>query len=169
MYMNNYIDVTEKWIKEAKPKSGIIRFLNYAIASDNKKYDFTNSVLSFDIDNDFDIGTWFKNTLWGNVRYQPAIKYPHRIKTADLRVFRCPYIMGKTIEIKTINSKRRDGIGRRLKEAQKQSENILLDVTNYPFDIEIIKYEIHKFFVNHKTIKTIIVKRDNSLLFVWQK
>ena len=167
--MVNYIDVTDKWIKEAKPRKGNISFINYAITIDNQKYDFTNSTLGFEVDNDFYVGTWFKNTIWGNCRFQPAVNNPQGIRTADLRIFHCPFIEGKTIEIKTISSGRKDGIVRRLKEAKGQSENVLVDVTNFPYDEETIKHEIHKYYINHDTIKLIAVKKHNDLLFVWQK
>lgn len=166
---NNYIDVTEKWLKEAKPKKGKIKFLNYAITSKNMKYDFSNSILGFNVDDDLEIGTWFKNNIWGNCRFQPTVDYPQGIRVPDLRVFNCPFIDGRTIEIKTINSKRKDGITRRLKEAIKQSQNVLVDVSNYRFDLKIIKQEISKYYEKHNSIKTIIVKKHNNLLFVWQR
>ena len=47
---NNYIDVTEKWLKEAKPNMGNIEFSSYVISSANKEYDSTNSILNFEKD-----------------------------------------------------------------------------------------------------------------------
>lgn len=46
----------------------------------------------------------------------------------------------------------------RLKEAKGQSENVLVDVTSFPYDKDIIKHEIRKYFTKHETIKYIAVK-----------
>lgn len=167
--IDQYIDVTEKWIKEAKPKKGKIKFLKYSITNKNEKYSLSNSILGFDINDDFFVGTWFKNNIWGNCRFQPSVNFPQGIRTPDLIVFNCPFLSGRTIEIKTVKSKRKDGLARRLKEARGQSENVLLDVSDYEFDIDVIKQEVQKYFVKHKTLKTIITKKNNLLLFVWRK
>ena len=165
-----YIDVTEKWIKEAKPKKGSIKFLNYSITLEGERFDSSNSILDINVDEDYHVGTWFRNNIWGNTRIQPAIVFPHKKRSADLRLFgKCPLVEEKTIEIKIIGSKRVDGLIYRLKQAKGQSPNVLLDVTNYPYDIEVVKSEVIKYFIRHDWIKTVIVKKDDDLLFVWQK
>lgn len=167
---NNYIDVTEKWLKEAKPKKGKIKFLNYAITSKNMKYDFSNSILDFNVDDDLEIGTWFKNNIWGNCRFQPSIDSPQGKRSADIKLFgNCNLLEEKTIEIKTLTSSRRDGIVYRLKQAKGQSSNVLLDVSRYQFDEKTIKHEINRYFVSHDWIRLVAVKKDNNLIFVWQK
>ena len=166
---NNYIDVTEKWLKEAKPKKGKIKFLNYAITSKNMKYDFSNSILGFNVDDDLEIGTWFKNNIWGNCRFQPTVDYPQGIRVPDLRVFNCPFIDGRTIEIKIVSSTRIDGLIKRFKQAKGQSANVLLDVSKYQFDKKTIKHEINRYFISHDWIRLVAVKKDNDLIFVWQK
>ena len=42
--MNNYIDVTEKWIRESKPKKGNIKFLNYSITQNGERIDSSNGI-----------------------------------------------------------------------------------------------------------------------------
>lgn len=37
------------------------------------------------------------------------------------------------------------------------------------FVIVIVKSEVIKYFIRHDWIKTVIVKKDDDLLFVWQK
>ena len=164
-----YKDVTKKWIREAKPKKGNIKFLNYTITQDGERFDSTNSILDINVDDDFYIGTWFKNNIWGNCGFQPAIVLPQNKRSADLRLYGCKFISEKTMEIKTINSKRKDGIVRRLKEAKGQSKNVLIDITNFPYDLESVKQEIFKYYIKHNSIKLIAVKKNNDLLFVWEK
>ena len=165
--MNSYIDVTEKWIKQAKPKKGGIKFLNYSITQDGERFDSSNSILDINVGDDYHVGTWFRNNVWGNTRIQPAIVFPHKKRSADLRLFgKCPFIEEQTIEIKIIGSKRRDGLVYRLKQANGQSSNVLLDVTAYPYDIEIVIDEVKKYFISHDWLRLIIVMKDNNLLFV---
>lgn len=168
--MNSYIDVTEKWIKQAKPKKGSIKFLNYSITQDSEKFDSSNSILDINVGDDYHVGTWFRNNVWGNTRIQPAIVFPHKKRSADLRLFgNCSLIDEQTIEIKTITSKRKDGIILRLKEAKGQSSNVLLDLSNNPFTDDEIKDIIEKYYVSHDWLKVVIAKRKDNILFVWQK
>lgn len=168
--MKNYIDVTDRWIKEAKPKKGNIKFLNYSITQEGERFDSSNSKLDINVDDDYYVGNWFRNTIWGNTRIQPAIVLPHGKRSADLRLFgKCPLIKEKIIEIKIIGSKRVDGLIYRLKQAKGQSSNVLLDVTNYPYEVSVVKKEVSKYFSSHDWINTIIVKKGYDLLFVWQR
>lgn len=168
--MSDYIDVTEKWIKQAKPKKGNIHFLNYVITQEGERFDFLNSVLSVNVDDDFLVGTWFKNNVWGNCRFQPSIDSPQGKRSADIRLFgKCSLVEEKTIEIKTLTSSRRDGIVYRLKQAKGQSSNVLLDISNYPYDLETIKHELNRYFISHDWIRLVAIKKNNGLLFVWQK
>ena len=165
-----YIDVTKKWIREAKPRKGNIKFLNYTITQDGERFDSTNSILDIIVDDDFYIGTWFKNNIWGNCGFQPAIVLPQNKRSADLRLFgKCPLIVEQTVEIKNIGSKRVDGLIYRLKQAKGQSSNVLLDLTNYSFDEYVVRREIRNYFISHSWIKTVIAKKENNIMFVWQK
>ena len=167
---NNFIDVTEKWLKEAKPNMGNIEFSSYVISSANKEYDSTNSILNFEKDDSITCAKWFKNNIWGRCVFQPSIKYPQNIKTADLRLHdSCNLIEEKTIEIKVIGSSRKDGLIKRFKQAKGQSSNVLLDVTNYPYDESIVRSETKKYFVSHDWVKLVAVKKNSDLLFVWKK
>ena len=168
--MNSYIDVTEKWIKEAKPKKGSIKFLNYSITQDGERFDSSNSILDINVDDDYRVGNWFKNNIWGNTRIQPAIVFPHKKRSADLRLFgKCPFIEEQTIEIKIIGSKRRDGLIKRFKQAKTQSSNVFIDVSDYPFPLDIVKEEVRKYYLSHNWVKVVIIKKDNDILFIWQK
>ena len=75
----------------------------------------------------------------------------------------------QTIEIKSITSKRKDGIILRLKEAKGQSSNVLLDLSNNPFSDDDIKNIIEKYYISHDWLKVVAVKRKDNLLFVWKK
>ena len=161
--------VTDIWIQKSKPKGGNIKFLNYVITRDGVRFDYSKSILSPNVDDDFYVGTWFKNTIWGNCRFQPSIDLPQGNRSADLRLFgNFELINEQTIEIKTIRSKRRDVLVKRLKEAQGQSSNVLIDITAFPFGEITVKNEIERYVRNHYWLKTIIVKKGNNLLFVWK-
>ena len=168
--MNQYRDLTQQWINEAKPKKGSIRFLNYVITQEGERFDYTNSILSISTDDDVKIGTWFKNNIWGNCRFQPSIDAPQGKRSADLRLFgNCKLVRQQTIEIKIVSSVRVDGLAKRFKQAKSQSSNVLLDVTNYPYEMAVVKSEVRKYFLNHNWVDLVAVKKDNDLQFVWQK
>lgn len=69
--MSDYIDVTEKWIKEAKPKGGKIIFANTVRSKEGIVYSQKNAILEYQNGEDLEIGTWFKNNIWGDVKMQP--------------------------------------------------------------------------------------------------
>ena len=168
--MKNFVDVTDRWIKEAKPKKGNIKFLNYSITQEGERFDSSNSKLDINVDDDYYVGNWFRNTIWGNTRIQPAIVLPHGKRSADLRLFgKCPLLKEQTIEIKMVSSVRIDGLAKRFKQAKGQSSNVLLDVTNYPYELSVVINEVRKYFLNHSWVHLVVVKKENELLFVWQK
>ena len=78
-------------------------------------------------------------------------------------------IDGDTIEIKIIGSVRKDGLIKRIKQAHGQSENILVDVSNYPFDDSTIRDLLWSFIEKHDWIKLVAVKIGEALLFVLKK
>ena len=163
-------DITDLWINNAKPSKGNIKFLNYVISRDGERFDSSNAILDFNVDDDIAVGSWFRNNFWGNCRFQPAIVYPQGKRSADLKIFgKCPLIDGDTIEIKIIGSVRKDGLIKRIKQAYGQSENVLVDVSNYPFDENTIRYLLLSFIEKHDWIKLVAVKKDDALLFVLKK
>lgn len=163
-------DITELWNKEALPRKGNIKFLNYVVTSNGERYDSSNAILDYNVDDDIQVGTWFRNNYWGNCCFQAAIVYPQGKRSADLRIFgKCPLISSdNTVEIKTIKSKRQDGLIKRMREAQGQSENVIIDVTEYPFGEDVIKKELIRYLNKHNWLRTIAVKKDRKLLFVWK-
>ena len=164
--MINYIDVTDKWIKEAKPKSGKIAFANIVRSTEGIVYSQKNAILEYQNGEDLEIGTWFKNNIWGDVKMQPSVKFPENVKSSDLLLLKnCPFFDEQTLEIKTVKSNRKDGLIRRLKEAREQSSNVLIDITDYPYDLDFVKHEINRYILNHKWLKTVCIKKHNKLAF----
>ena len=155
--------------KRSKTKKSNIKFLNYVISADGERFDSSNSILDFNVDDDINVGTWFRNFFWGNCRFQAAVVYPQGKRSADIRVFgNCPFINGDTIEIKTIKSKRKDGLVKRLREAQGQSENVIIDISSFPYDEKQVRHELMRYLEKHKWLKVLAVKKDNQLLFAWK-
>lgn len=166
----NFVDITNIWIENAKPGKGNISFSDFVISFDNNRYDATNSILNFEVNEDISCANWFKNNIWGKCTFQPSIKFPQHIKSADLRIYgKCDLIDGNTIEIKKVGSVRKDGLTKRIKQANGQSANVLVDVSNYPFNEEIVKANLKEYFITHDWIKLVAVVKNNKLLFVWKK
>ena len=67
-------DVTREWKRNARPEDGEIEISDYTIAKSGKRFDRTNAKFVKHNENEKDIGTWFKNTIWGDVKMQRGVK-----------------------------------------------------------------------------------------------
>ena len=164
-------DVTDKWKKCAKPGPGIIEISDYTVAKSGNRFDKNNSKLKKPSAIDIEIGTWFKNMIWGDTVLQRGIDSPQNEPSADLLVLNeCPFIKEQTIEIKTIPyTSRSDGIVTAIKSAKKQSSNILFDMSGGKFSEEFVIKEIQSNMEKHDWIQIIILKNKNSLIIVYSK
>ncbi len=167
--VKTYKDITVVWEACKKPACGSIQFSDETYGTDGKLYNRHNAVFNREDGNDILVGTWFKNRYWGKVLFQKSISSPPGIKSADLLIENCPFITGQTMEIKIIGSVRKDGLIKRLKQAYGQSDNVLIDISDYPYDLFTVKKELRKYYLSHDWLKLIAVKDKDRLLFVWQK
>lgn len=66
-------DVTDTWKENAKPKPGEIEVSDYTITKSGNKYDENNASFGIIQEEEKNIGTWFKNTIWGDVKIQRGL------------------------------------------------------------------------------------------------
>lgn len=163
-------DVTKLWMIDAKPSEGAIEISKGTYSKDGKYSTEENAKLKEVLLEDFIIGTWFKNNIWGDIKLQRGIDFPQNEPSADLLVLNnFPLLEEQTIEIKTIGiTKRIDGNVGRIKSGKNQSSNILLDITNTILDKKLIYAKAIEYTCNHNWIKTIIIK-DNNNYCVYKK
>ena len=164
-------DVTEEWKKNARPKDGEIEISDYTIVKSGERFDENNSKLKKVTSKDMMIGTWFKNTIWGDTLLQRGNDYPQGKPSADLLLLNdCPFIEEQTIEIKTIpNTTRIDGVTTAIKSGEKQSGNILLDISGSNLTENTVIKEVLSNMGEHVWIKTVIIKNQEKLIAVYSR
>ena len=157
-------NVTKTWKAQARPKPGEIEVSDYTITISGNKYDENNAVFGKFKKAEKDIGTWFKNTIWGDVKMQRGLMWPEYEKSADLLILNnCPFLHEQTIEIKTLNkTKRIDGVDTRLKSGRKQSSNILFDITLNTLNKEEVIQRAYRFLKDNDWLEVLIVKDKNE-------
>ncbi len=174
----NYIDVTKEWLENAKPKGGDIERSDYTRTIDGQVYidgklwaDGKPIKLGEEKNNDINIGKWFKNNIWGDVKFQRKIDYPLNTPSADLIVFGdCPLLNEQSIEIKAISSKNVKTFYNRIKRTEgMQSTNILYDLTEFKFSEEEILDQVRISYENLDWLDTLLIKKGDNLLYAFKK
>lgn len=163
-------DVTDIWKAQAKPKEGEIEVSDYTIAKSGNKYDENNASFGIIQEEEKNIGTWFKNTIWGDVKIQRGVMWPRYEKSADLLILNnCPFLDEQTIEIKTINKAQNIKIvATRLKSSKGQSYNVLFDITNSYLDKANIIERAKNYLNESDWLKVLIIKNDDNY-YVYEK
>lgn len=166
-----YYETTDEWNEKAKPTAGAIKSAPYTTTLAGDLYregdplpDGKIVKLKKEDGDDLKIGKWFKNHLWGDVVFQRGVEYPLGIRSADLLLHDCPLIDTQTIEIKTVKSKRSDGFIRRIKDANGQSPNVMVDISNYDYGIDFIKSEVAKAYEKLYWLDSLIVKKGDEFV-----
>ncbi len=157
-------NVKVEWEKMAKPKDGEIEISDYTITKSGNKYDKSNATFGKFKKEEIDIVTWFKNTIWGDVKLQRGLTKPEKEPSADLLLLNnFPLIDEQTIEIKILDkTKRIDGVDTRLKSGRKQSSNILLDITSSTLDKSKIIQRAINFLKVNIWLEVLIIKDFNK-------
>ena len=157
-------DVTNKWKKYANPGLGIIEISDYTVAKSGRVFDKTNAKFGKINEEEINIGTWFKNTIWGDVMIQRGLTEPECEPSADLLILNnFSLIREQTIEIKTLGkTKRLDGVDTRLKSGKKQSSNILFDITKTTLDKGAVIDRAKKYLDGSDWLKVLIIKNDRN-------
>lgn len=120
-----YIDVTDEWLKNAKPNSHKVKEQFYFDYKSTRYYvDGKNVVLDYSKE-ELRIAEWLENTFGGEIYMLPRINKPDGIKTADY-LWNGEYWDLKTPSIKgNINTSLERFIKR--KNSKEQSLNYIID------------------------------------------
>lgn len=163
-------DVTNIWKSKARPKEGEIEVSEYTFAKSSNLFDENNATLGKIQEEEKTIGTWFKNTIWGDVKIQRGVLIPENEKSADLLILNnCPFLGEQTVEIKTINNaKNIKSVTTRLRRGKGQSENVLFDITNSSLDKQSIIERAKNYLNESNWLKILIIKNDNNY-YVYEK
>lgn len=166
--IKNYIDITEKWLKKAKPNSHKVKERKY-FEYEGKKYyvDNKNVVLDYSKE-ELEMAILLEKTLGGEIYMLPRINKPEGIKTADY-LWNNEYWDLKKIK-QNAKSKHR-AIDNILKITKKQAKNFILDITKCKLNNDNIIEQIKKIYIakNREWIDKIIIFNNNQLIKIYKR
>ena len=168
LYGNNYLDITKEWINNAKPNSHKVKNRHY-FEYDNIKYrvDNKNVVLDYS-DKEKEVAIWLENTFGGEIYMLPRINNPKGIQTADY-LFRREYWDLKTLSENAISEIR--AVDNIIKTAKKQTNNIILDITNSILPRKNIINQVERLYMTkgRNWIDKIILIDNYELIKIFKK
>lgn len=162
LYGENYTDVTNEWIINAKPNTHIVKDRKYFEHNGIKyKVDNKNIVLDYS-NNEKEVAIWLENTFGGEIYMLPRINKPDGIQTADY-LFR-----GEYWDLKKITGKGKNTLDSAINKKKSQSNNFIFDISNSEITLEAIDKQLSSIYENkyRKWIDKIIVKQNNNVIVI---
>ena len=162
LYGENYTDVTNEWIINAKPNTHIVKDRKYFEHNGIKyKVDNKNIVLDYS-DKEKEVAIWLENTFGGEIYMLPRINKPDGIQTADY-LFR-----GEYWDLKKITGKGKNTLDSAINKKKRQSNNFIFDISNSEITLEAIDKQLSSIYENkyRKWIDKIIVKQNNNVIVI---
>lgn len=163
LYGENYIDVTNEWIKKAKPNTHIVKDRKFFEHNGIKyKVDNKNIVLDYS-NNEKEVAIWLENTFGGEIYMLPRINKPDGIQTADY-LFR-----GEYWDLKTINGSGKRVLEDSIKKKKRQAKNFIFDITNSKIEKYNLFEQLKKLYNSKATdwIDKIIIKKDENASIIY--
>ena len=160
----NYIDITEKMIKNKK-SIGTVQEQKYYLYN-NKKYYVDNHNVVLDYSHkEKEVGKILSTIIGEKVYLIPRINVPEGIKTPD-------YICkNEHWDLKIIKGKSNRTVEDSIKNCKEQAHNFILDISKVKIIRRKILNQVYNLF-NSKTtnwLKKIIVIEDNKIILVLKK
>lgn len=162
LYGENYTDVTNEWIINAKPNTHIVKDRKYFEHNGIKyKVDNKNIVLDYS-DKEKEVAIWLENTFGGEIYMLPRINKLDGIQTADY-LFR-----GEYWDLKKITGKGKNTLDSAINKKKSQSNNFIFDISNSEITLEAIDKQLSSIYENkyRKWIDKIIVKQNNNVIVI---
>ena len=161
----NYIDVTDEWIKNAKPNSHSVLDKKYWI--DGKfiyHVDGKNVVLDYS-DEEKECAKWLEDTFGGEIFMCPRVNSPEGIETPDY-LFR-----GEKWELKTPIGNSKSVIDNQIKGKSTQASNFIIDITNNNLSTGSLLIQVQRIYssLRRNWVDKIIVKKDKEVICVYKR
>lgn len=154
-----YVDVTEEWLKKAKPNSHKVREQLYFDYQGSRYYvDGKNVVLDYSKE-ELEMAYFLKNTFGGEIYRLPKINKPNGIKTAD-------YLWDNEYwDLKTITGSSNQTMFHAMYKQKRQCSNFILDISLSKLPFYAATDQVQKIFSRYDTIfiNTIILKKNSNL------
>lgn len=162
LYGENYTDVTNEWIINAKPNTHIVKDRKYFEHNGIKyKVDNKNIILDYS-NNEKEVAIWLENTFGGEIYMLPRINKPDGIQTADY------LFKGEYWDLKKITGKGKNTLDSAINKKKSQSNNFIFDISNSEITLEAIDKQLSSIYENkyRKWIDKIIVKQNNNVIVI---
>ena len=140
-----YIDITKEMINNSKNTIGEIKEQNF-LEKDGIIYKVKGKDVIFNPDEDErKCAKILTKTFGEDVILLPKVNNPQNVKSADF-IFKNDFLDLKTINKSNKKELSKDAIYNSLKNCQKQSNNFILDITNYIYGKDIVYEQINKIY-----------------------
>ena len=141
-----FTDITGNWYPNAKPNSHpVLELQEYTSGGATYKVDGHNVVLDHDV-HEKEIAELLEREVGGEIYLVPRVNNPQGVSTPD-------YLFhGRGYDLKTLSEKASSNtIFQRVKNAKRQAQNFIIDVTATKLDAETIDQQIGKVFWSENT------------------
>lgn len=166
--IKNYIDVTEEWLNNAKPNKYKVKEQLYFDYQESRYFvDGKNVVLDYS-KKELEMAKWLVKTFGGEIYMLPKVNNPSGIKTADY-LWHNEYWDLK--EIKQNAKSKFRAIDNILKNAKKQANNFILDITKCKLNKNNIIEQAKKIYItkNREWIDKIIIFDNNKPMKIYKR
>lgn len=164
----NYIDITKEMYNDRK--TGKVTEQNF-LEKDGVIYKVKGKDVVFNPDeNERRCAKVLAKTFGENVILLPKVNNPQSIKSADY-LFKNEFLDLKTINKSNKMQLSKDSIYNSLKKCQKQSNNFVIDITNYTYEKDVAYKQIEKIYNSgHRSwIDTIYLMENDKIIKIFKR
>ena len=164
----NYIDVTEKWLKNAKPNSHKVKKQLFFDYQGVRYYvDGKNVVLDYS-KQELEMACFLENTFGGEIYMLPRVNIPKGIKTADY-LWNGEYWDLKTLSSSAISETR--AIDNIIKSSKRQANNFILNITKTSIERKLLLRQIVILYFSsgREWINKIVVVDNYEILKIFSR
>ena len=162
---DNYIIVTDKWLRKGTSNNHKVIDRNYFADSEGNIYkvDGKYVVLDYSI-KEKEIANWFVTTFGGTIYMVPRVNKPKKVQTPDY------LFKGEHWDLKEIFGDSKQVIYHAIYAKKGQSSNFIIDITKSKLSFDMAKIQVSNLYkrTDLPFIKKIILK-DNSKFIVYKR
>lgn len=168
--MNNYINVTTKWLKKSNKNIKIIKDAKY-VYKNGKRYYVNNINKIKHENNEEENAEWFINIFGGKLLYLPKIDENGGISCSNYKYYFPNKNRGFFIDEKEISGKSKKSFYHALDGKEKQAKIFLIDCTKANYNVKEIYERLDLVFSYKETkyVEIVIIKNKNELFGVFER
>lgn len=176
--IKNYIDVTNIWFNNAKPKTYNITHTKEYIDDNGNKYIVNNKRYgtyydkkSKDYRETMACAKLLRNIFGGKIILQPIVSFKDGISTCDFKWLRPNCNSFEKWDLKTVNGSSNRTLDNMIKNKKRQSNNFIFDIKNHTISKEVAIKQIEHIFNDPQRnwVNIIILKEDKKIILILKK